>query len=77
MSIPAAVEGIPLITTLIAAFEVAPQGGRAAHLYCGHDTPLCDGHRRAMFLAIGYTVATEHIRHFQLGAFHRPAAQKY
>jgi hypothetical protein len=72
MSIAAAVEGIPLIAALIAAFEVATQGCRAAHLNCRHDAPLRDGHRRAMFLAIGYTVATEYIRHFQLGSFHRP-----
>jgi hypothetical protein len=64
------------MATLIASFEVAAQGSRAAHLDCGHDAPLHDRHRRAMLFTIGYAVAAEHIRHFQLRAIHLPATQK-
>src|SRR5215472_775439 len=49
MAIAAAVEAIPLVTALIAAFEVAAQRCRTTHLDCGHDAPLPDRHRRAMF----------------------------
>ena len=66
-----------LVAALIALFEVAAERGRAAHLDRGHDAPLRGGHRRAMLLAIGFAVAAEDIRHFQLRALHRPGAQKY
>jgi len=64
------------MATLVAAFEVAAQRRRAAHLDCCHDAPLRRGHRRAMLLSIGFPVAAEHIRHFQLRAIHEPVAQK-
>jgi hypothetical protein len=75
VAVPAAVETVPLTPTLIAAFEVAAQGRRAAHLDCCHDAPLRRGHRRAMLFPIGCAVAAEDIRHLQLRAIHRPAAQ--
>jgi hypothetical protein len=77
MAIPAAVETIPLMTALIAAFEVATKSRRATHLNCRHDASLRDGHRRTISLAISCAVTAKHIRHFQPGAFHRPAVQKY
>jgi hypothetical protein len=75
--VPAAIEAIPLMATLIALLEVASQHRRATHLNCRHDAPLRRGHRRAMLLTIGCAVAAEDIRHFQLRAVHELAAQKY
>jgi hypothetical protein len=77
VSIPAAIETIPLMATLIALLKVAAKRRRAAHLNCGHDAPLGRGHRRAMLPTIGCAVAAEDIRHFQLRAIHEAAAQKY
>ena len=77
VSVAAAIEAISFVATLIATFEVTAQGGCAAHLDCGHDASLCGGHRCVMLVAIGHAVAAEHIRHFQLRAIHRAAAQKY
>ena len=65
------------MAALIAAFEVAAESGRAAHLDGGHDAPLRRRHRRAMLLSIGFSVAAEHVRHFQLRTVHGPGAQKY
>src|SRR5580704_6434472 len=70
VSIPATIEGIPLMATMIATFEVAAQSSRAAHLDCGHDASLRAGHRRAMLLSISFAVAAEHVRHFQLWTVH-------
>ena len=50
--------------------EMTAKGRRAAHLDRGHDASLCRGERRTMLLAIGFTIAEEDIRHFQLGAIH-------
>ena len=44
---------------------------------CGHDAPLRGGHRRVVLLPIGFAVAAEPVRHFQLRAIHGPGAQKY
>jgi hypothetical protein len=70
VSIAAAIERVPFIGALVAAFEVAAENGRAAHLNGGHDAPLSHGHRRAMLLSISFSVAAEHVRHFQLRAIH-------
>jgi len=77
VSIPAAIECVPLIGALITAFKVAAKCRSAAHLDCGHDAPLWRGHRRAMLLTINCAVAAEDIRHFQLRAVHQPDVQKY
>jgi fructose-1,6-bisphosphatase/inositol monophosphatase family enzyme len=76
VSIAAAIERVPFIGALVAAFEVAAENGRAAHLNGGHDAPLSHGHRRAMLLSISFSVAAEHVRHFQLRAIHGPSTQK-
>jgi hypothetical protein len=77
VSIPAAIERIPFIAALIAAFQVAAESSRTAQLDGGHDAPLCYRHRRAMLLPIRFSVAAEHIRHFQLRTIHgSPSAQK-
>jgi hypothetical protein len=64
MPVPAAIEAIPFMTTLIATLEVAAERCRAAHLDGGHDAPLCLRHRRAIFLSIGFPIAAKHVRHF-------------
>ena len=76
MPIAAAVVRDSLDAALIALFEMAAERGRAAHLDGRHDASLCRGHRRAMLLSIGFSVAAEHVRHFQLRTLHGPAAQK-
>jgi len=45
---------------------------RAAHFDRSHHTPLFSGHRCAVILSISFAIATEHVRHFHLGAVHRP-----
>ena len=70
VSIAAAIERIAFVAALIAAFEVAAEHGRAAHLDGGHDAPLRHRHRRAMLLSISFSVAAEHVRHFQLRTVH-------
>jgi hypothetical protein len=76
VAIAAGVERIPFVTAIIAALQMAAQGGCPAHFDGGHDAPLPRGHRRAMLLAVSFTIAAEHIRHLQLRAIHEPAAQK-
>src|SRR4051794_3182461 len=66
MAIPARVEGVSLMTALVAALQMAAESGCPAHLHGGHDAPLPGGHRRAMLFAIGCAIAAEHVRHFQL-----------
>jgi hypothetical protein len=77
VSIAAAIERIPFIGALIAAFEVAAENRCAAHLDGGHDAPLSHRHRRAMLLSISLSVAAEHVRHFQLRTIHGAGTQKY
>ena len=76
MPIPAGVEAVAFVVALIAAFEMPAEDGRAAHFDGRHDAPLFAGHRGAMLVAIDFAIAAEHIRHFQGGALHGPAAQK-
>ena len=71
MSVAAAIVSVTLVRTAVAALEMTTQGRRAAHLDRGHDASLCRGERRTMLLAIGFTIAAEDVRHFQLGAIHR------
>ena len=74
--VAARVEAMALMAALVAAFEVAAESRRAAHLDGGHDASLRQGHRRVMLVSIGLPVATEHVRHFQLGAVHGPRTQQ-
>ena len=60
------------MAALIAALQVAAESGGPAHLDGSHDAPLRRGHRRAMLFAIGFAVAAEHVRHFQLRTIHEP-----
>lgn len=77
VAIPARVEAVVFITALVAAFEMTTENCRAAHFDSCHHTPLFSGHRCAMILSISLAVATEHVRHLQLGAVHGRTAQKY
>ena len=70
VSIAAAIVAGPLERTAVAALEMTAEGRRPAHFNRGHDAPLCRGERRPMFVSIGFTIAAEDVRHFQLGAFH-------
>ncbi len=65
-----------LVAALIALFEVPAEGRGPAHLDRSHDAPLPYGHRRAMLFPIGFAVAAEDIRYFQLRTIHGPGAQK-
>ena len=76
VSIPAAIERVPFITALIAAFEVAAEDCRATHFDSGHDASLSHRHRRAMLLSISFSVAAKHVRYFQFWTIHGPGAQK-
>jgi hypothetical protein len=71
MSVAAAIVSVTLVRTAVAVLEMTTKGRRPAHLDCGHDASLCRGERRTMLLAIGFTIAAEDVRHFQLGAIHR------
>jgi hypothetical protein len=55
---------------------MAAESGCPAHYDGGHDTPLPCGHRRAMLFAVGFAIATEHVRHFHLRAIHKPRRSK-
>src|ERR1022692_4097259 len=77
MAIPAAIVGVAFIAALVAAFEMATEGRGTAHLDSRHDAPLRHGQRRAMLLSISFSVAAEHVRHFQLRTFHGLNAQKW
>ena len=71
MSVAAAIVSVTLVRTAVAVLEMTTKGRRPAHLDRGHDASLCLGERRTMLLAIGFTIAAEDVRHFQLGAIHR------
>jgi hypothetical protein len=71
MSVATAIVSVTLVRTAIAVLEMTTQGRRPAHLDRGHDASLCRGERRTMLLAIGFTIAAEDVRHFQLGEIHR------
>jgi hypothetical protein len=71
MTISAAVVARPLVITAVAAFEMAAESCGATHLDRGHDASLGRGERPIMLLTIGFAVAAEDVRHFQLRAIHR------
>src|SRR6516225_7983224 len=71
MAVTAAVVARPLVSAAVAAFEMTAESCGATHLDRGHDTPLCRRERPIMLLAIGFAVAAEDVRHFQLRAMHR------
>src|SRR6201984_2296844 len=71
MTISAAVVARPLVSTAVTAFEMAAESCGATHLDRGHDTLLCRRERAIMLLTIGFAVAAEDVRHFQLRAIHR------
>ena len=74
MAIAATVIADALVVTPIALLDVTAECCRSTQLDRAHDAPLLGGQRGAMMLAIGFTVAAEHIRHFKPGAGHRVGA---
>jgi hypothetical protein len=59
-----------LVRTAVAPLEMTAEGRRSAQLDRGHDTPLGRGERRTIVPSIGFTIAAEDVRHFQLWAIH-------
>jgi hypothetical protein len=76
MAVPARVESVSLMTALVAALHMAAESGCPARFDGGHDAALPGGHRRAMLFAVSFAIAAEHVRHFQLRAFHEPRRSK-
>jgi hypothetical protein len=76
VAIRAGVVSVALMTALVATLEMTAENGGPADLDRMHHAALRDGHRSAVLLTIVGAVAAEHIRHFELWAIHRPAAQK-
>src|SRR5713101_3071540 len=70
MTVAAAVVTGPLVITAVAPLKMTAESCRAAHLDRGHNAPLGRRHRRAMLFTIGFAVAAEDVRHFQLRAIH-------
>src|SRR6516164_5728259 len=71
MAICTAVVARPLVIAGVAAFEMTAESCGATHLDRSHDTPLSCRERPIMLLTIGFAVAAEDVRHFQLRAIHR------
>src|SRR5215472_2839631 len=71
MAVPAATVTGPFVTTVVASFEMPAESCSATHLDGGHDTPLCHRERPIKLLTIGFAVAAEDVRHFELRAIHR------
>jgi hypothetical protein len=76
VTIAAGAVTVTLVAALIALLEVATESRGPAHLDSRHDAPLRCGHRRVMLFPIGFAVAAEDIRHFQLRTIHGRGAQK-
>jgi len=71
MAVAATAVARPFVITAIAAFEMTAESCGATHLDRGHDASLGSRERPIMLLTIGFAVAAEDIRHFQLRAIHR------
>src|SRR6266478_280158 len=71
MAVAAAAVARPLVMTTVAAFEMTAESCGATHLDRGHDASLGRRERRTMLLTIGFAVAAEDVRDFQLRAIHR------
>src|SRR6516164_8538335 len=75
VAIATAIIGNALVVTVIALLDVTTKRRGSTQLDRRHDTTLCGRQRSAMTLAIGFTVAAEHIRHFGPTAGHRLAVR--
>src|SRR5258705_11711777 len=76
MPVAAAIVTGPLVITAVAALEKTAEGCSATHLDRGHDAPLCREDRPAVLFKIGFAVAVENVRRFQLRAINSPAGCK-
>src|SRR5215470_2925643 len=70
MAVAAAIVRGSLVTTAVAAFEMTAQSSGATDLDGGHDASLRSRERPFVLLTIGFAVAAEDVRHFQLRALH-------
>ena len=66
-----------LVAAAVTLLQVTAQGGSPAEFDGAHHAPLPARERTCVLLPVSRTVAAEHIRHFEFGAFHPPGAQKY
>src|SRR5258708_20871141 len=71
MAVAAAAVARPLVITPAAAFEMTAESRGATHLDRGHDASLGSRERPIMPLTVGFAVAAEDVRYFQLRAIHR------
>src|ERR1700758_843535 len=72
MPVAAAIIAGTLVSTAVAPLEMTAESRRPAHLDRGHDAPLCCSERCTIALPIGFAIAAEDVRHFQLWAIHGP-----
>ena len=71
MAVAAAAITRPFVIAAVTTFKMTAESCGATHLDRGHDTPLGRRYRPVMLLTIGFAVAAEDVRHFQLRAIHR------
>jgi len=72
MPVAAAVVGDAPMSARVALLDMAAERGRSADLDRPHGPTLWRGQRRTVLLAIGLTVAAQHVRHFRPRPSHRP-----
>jgi hypothetical protein len=70
MAISAGVVGVTRVLTVVALFDVAAQGSRAAGLNGAHNTGLCQ--RQRMRRTVSFPVLSNNVGHFESGWWHRP-----
>jgi hypothetical protein len=70
MPVPTTGVGDLLVPTRLALADVASERRRTAGLDRPHHAPLATIEVTGIYLAIGLTVAAEHIRHLERGASH-------
>ena len=72
VSIAAGVISVALMAAVVTLLQMAAENSGPADLDRGHDAALRRRERSAMLMTIGFAVAAEHIRHFELRAIHVP-----
>jgi hypothetical protein len=72
MPVSARVATNAFVATLIALFQVRTESGSPAQFDGTHDPSLRRGQGSTVLLPIGFAVATQYVRDFQLGAIHGP-----
>src|SRR6266852_9679100 len=73
MSVAAAVVPHARVSTVVALFDMAAEGGRPTLLNGSHHAPLSRRECRTDLVTISRAMAAEHLRHGQRRTIHRPA----